>query len=123
MGTADRTAVRMKLIANRQLRGEYGLVAPDQEFEARDEVAGDLLRRDLARRAGPPVVLYETKPIQPQEAPEVRPEVPFRDVPVPHAEPEAVASEGDSVLPESDPQPSRAGDSGGRRRRSRFDSK
>jgi len=34
----------MQVIANRQLRGEYGIVVPDQLFECSDETAQELLK-------------------------------------------------------------------------------
>lgn len=110
----------MKLIANRQLRGEYGLVVPGQEFEVREEIGLQLLRIGVVERPVDPKITYETKVIVP-EAPEVSARHPFRDVPVPDAESEAVASEGDSVLPDADVSESEEGTthSRGRGRRAR----
>ena len=48
----------MRLIAIRQLVGDYGRVADGQQFEAPEDVAKQLLARGLARRADPPEVLY-----------------------------------------------------------------
>lgn len=115
----------MKLIANRQLTGAYGTVAPGEEFECADEIAGELLRAYLVRPATPPRVTYETKVIWPAapsqsfEAPEVSARLPFRDVPVPDAESKAVAPESHSVLPDADVPKSGAIDSRGRGRRAR----
>jgi len=94
----------MKLIANRPLRGEYGFVAPEQEFEARDEIADQLLKAGLARTSQPPTIVYETKPFVPQETSQVTPEHSFRDVHVPDKESASVAAESDPVLSESDVQ-------------------
>ncbi len=112
----------MRLIANRQLRGDYGVVAPGQQFETTDAIAMQLLNAGLVRKAAPPQVLYETKPVYPAEAPEVRPERPFRDMSMPDPQPANVAPAGDSVLPEPDVQPAGDADPVRRRRRSRFDS-
>jgi hypothetical protein len=71
----------MRLIANSQLRGEYGLVEEDREFDCPEHIAPKLLRSGKARRPDPPRVLYETKIIVP-EAPEVSPRLPFRDLPL-----------------------------------------
>jgi hypothetical protein len=35
----------MRVIANRQITGEYGTALPGQAFEVRDELAEDLMRR------------------------------------------------------------------------------
>jgi hypothetical protein len=107
----------MKVIANRQLRGNYGLVVPDQEFETTDAIADSLLKRGLVRHAVPPKVQYETKIIKP-EAPEVGPREPFRDLPLPDEKSENVASEGDNLLPEPDVSQDRATHPRGRGRRS-----
>jgi hypothetical protein len=87
----------MRVIANSQLRGEYGTVVPDQEFDVRDEVANELLKSGMVRHATPPRVEYETKVITP-EAPEVGPRQPFRDVLVPNPKQEDVVAEGNPVL-------------------------
>lgn len=107
----------MEVIANRQLRGEYGTVAPDQSFECRNETAQQLLKAGLVRNAMPPVIEYQTKVIVP-EAPEVSPRHPFRDVSVPHKESAGVATESNRVLPAADVPKSGAPDSRGRARRS-----
>ena len=52
----------MLVIAQRQLRGVYGLVTPGEKFDAPDDVAAVLLKRGLA-------VPYETKDIVPAEQP------------------------------------------------------
>jgi len=98
----------MKVIANRQLCGEYGVVVADQEFDVRDEIAVQLLHRHLVRKPDPPQVHYETKVIVPA-APEVSPREPFRDLPLLDAESPDVAPEGDRVLPATElPQPGTA---------------
>lgn len=107
----------MKLIANRPITGDYGTVVPGQDFEPTDERAHDLLKRGLARKKEEPVIQYETKVVTP-EAPEVSPRHPFRDVPVPDAEPEDVAPEGDSGVPDADVQNGGNAHSGRRGRRS-----
>jgi hypothetical protein len=108
----------MKLIANRQLTGEYGTVAPHQIFEVREVIARELIASGLVRIAAEPQIAYETKPMHPFEAPEVRPEHPFRvsprDVSVLDSGPKRVATEGDSVLSESDLSEPRDDDSVGR---------
>src|ERR1700728_5145826 len=112
----------MRLIAvAQQLTGVYGTVTAGQEFECRDDIAAHLLRSGSARKADPPRVTYETKVVVP-EAPEVRPRLPFRDVPVRHSESPPVDPESDSVLPEPDVSLPGAADSGGRRKRKGFGS-
>jgi len=108
----------MKLIANRQLTGVYGTVAAGDQFECSDDIGKQLVANHLAHKAEPPTVVYETKQVVPSEAPEVRPERPFRDVHVPDTQSEEVATAGDSVLSEADVQSPRTADSGRRRRRS-----
>lgn len=103
----------MRLIANRQLTGDYGFVLEGHAFEADEPKAQDLMRRGLAHAADPPKILYSTKVIVP-EAPEVRARQPFRDVPVPDAEQAGVAPESDPVLSGSDLPEKRLADSGGR---------
>ena len=90
----------MKLIANRQLTGAYGTVAPGDEFEAYDPVASSLLNRGLAREAKPPKIHYDTKVISP-DASEVSARSPFRNMPVLDQEPERLAPESDRVLSQS----------------------
>jgi hypothetical protein len=88
----------MKVIANRQLHGEYGDAAPDQLFECREETAEQLLKAGLVRHALPPKVQYEIKVIKP-EAPEVGPREPFPGhVSVSDAESKTVAPEGDPLF-------------------------
>jgi len=129
----------MRLIAvAHQLTGVYGTVTAGQEFECRDDLAIQLVRSGSARKADPPRVTYETKVVVPEapeghvpasgaprterESPEVRPRLPFRNVPVRHEESPPVDPESDRVLPESDvPTPGDA-DSGGRRKRKGFNS-
>jgi hypothetical protein len=108
----------MKLIANCQLAGEYGVVGPDQVFEARDEVGAQLIKMGYVRPYGPPTVVYETQVIEPSETPEVRPEHPFRDVHVPDAEPKRLAPKSDPVLPEPNVPKKRTADRSGRSGRS-----
>src|SRR6185312_9449617 len=107
----------MKLIAARQLRGEYGLVDPGASFNVRDEIGRDLLRRGLARPTDPPAVLYETKVIA--AAPEVGARLPFRDLSLSDPQSSAVAAEGDRVFSPTDLPAMRSDDHRGRRGRSR----
>jgi hypothetical protein len=51
----------MKLVALRQLTGDYGRVDAGQTFEAPADIAEQLLARGLARSADPPRVLYEMR--------------------------------------------------------------
>jgi hypothetical protein len=106
----------MRVIANSQLTGDYGTVAADQEFDPGDELGARLLKSGMVRHATPPRVEYETKVIVP-EAPEVGPRQPFCDVPLPDAEPKAVASEGDPMFPAADVSSVGAFDPRGRRGR------
>ena len=95
----------MRLIANRQLAGDYGRADAGQTFEASAEVARSLVERGLARPWKEPTVLYETKVIVP-EAPGVSARPPFRDESLPDEESAPVAPAGDPVLPRSDvPKP------------------
>lgn len=107
----------MRVIANRQLHGEYGTVTADQGFECRDDLATELLKGGMVRNALPPKVQYETKVITP-EAPEVSARQPFRDVPVPDQKSQGVAPEGDRMFSESDLSTNRTTDPRGRGRRS-----
>lgn len=50
----------MKLTALRQLRGEYGLLAPGDQFELEDKMAQHFIKSGLA---------YERKDQQPSEKP------------------------------------------------------
>ena len=68
----------MRLISNIQLTGTYGTVVAGQEFECEESTARELLTAGIVRKAGPPVVRYETKVIAP-EAPEVSARHSFRD--------------------------------------------
>jgi hypothetical protein len=80
-----------------------------------DRTAHQLIADGVARLAGPPKVLYETKVIQPRE---VGVAIPFRDMPMSDERSAAVAAAIDPVLPKSDiPEPG-AADRG--RRRGRF---
>jgi hypothetical protein len=109
----------MKLIANRQLTGEYGTVVGGQIFEVRDEVGTQLMADGVARSATAPRIEYDTKVIVPAEAPGVSArQEPFRHVPVLDEEPAPVATNGDPVLSESDVPEPRASDPGRRRGRS-----
>lgn len=107
----------MRVIANKPLRGEYGYVVADQEFDVRDDLAEQLLKKGMVRHARPPKVQYETRVIT-MEAPEVSPREPFRDMPLPDEKPEAVVTESNQLLSVADVPPSRAIDSRGRGRRS-----
>lgn len=99
----------MKLVANRQLCGEYGVVGPGQEFETRDDIAEQLLKEDVVHRANPLRVDYETKVIVP-EASEVGARQPFRNVPLPDEESEGLAPEGNRMFSAADLPPLRADD-------------
>src|SRR5579885_2969659 len=112
----------MKLFANRQLTGDYGTVAPGEQFECADEIGHQLVSRGLAHLADPPKVLYESKPAERTapvvtfetpavliespavslEAPGVSARDPFRDLPMSNAKPQELAAESDRVFPESD---------------------
>jgi hypothetical protein len=108
----------MRLVANKQLTGDYGTVTAGQRFECPDEVGRQLIQGGHARAFEAPQVMYETKVIEP-EAPEVSPRDPFRNGALSHAEQAAMAPEGHSLLAESDvPEPG-AADPGGRGRRAR----
>jgi predicted ester cyclase len=111
----------MRVIANRQITGEYGSKVAGDVFEVRDELAEDLLRRELVRRADPPRIIYQTKIIVP-EAPEVSARPPFRDVSMPDQKPQGMATQGDTVLSGSNISPQGTSDPRGRRRRERFGS-
>lgn len=112
----------MRLIANRQLFGEYGLVAPGDDFEVRDEIATQLLRAGVVRKADPPTVQYETKVIVP-EAPEVSPRQPFRDMPVFDARSPELDRKGNREFSTTDVPAIRTDDPRGRDRRSGSGSK
>lgn len=90
----------MRIITHIQLKGDYGLKAPGDEFECPDELALRLIKEGKAHRAGVPKILYETKVIVP-EAPEVGPG-PFRDRAVLDAKSTEMAATSDTGLPESD---------------------
>jgi hypothetical protein len=59
----------MLVIAQRQLRGVYGLVSTGDKFDAPDDVAKSLLHRGLATE-------YERKDIVPAEQPVKTPRAP-----------------------------------------------
>jgi len=103
----------MRVIANRQLTGHYGMVTAGQEFEAEDDVARQLLRAGLVKRPDPPAMVYETKVIVP-EVPEAAPRDVFRDVSLPDSEPAVMAAEGDQELSAADLQTPRTNDPVGR---------
>jgi hypothetical protein len=105
----------MRLIANRQLTGDYGTVVTDQEFDTSDEIAQQLMRNGMAHRKQPPTIEYETKVIHPEEAPEVSPREPFRDSIVPHEKPPAMAPESAPSISAAD-VPERGDAHPGRRR-------
>jgi len=113
----------VRLIANRQLCFGNTVYSAGEEFDADDAVAIDLMQREVARRALPPTIIYETKPARfetPLIVPEVTARQPFRDVPVPDEEPQDMAPESDSVLPESDVPKQGTPHPGRRRGRKRF---
>lgn len=96
----------MRLIAHRQLTGDYGTVTPGMEFECEEGIGRSLQARGLASAI--PFRSYETKVVVPA-LPEVRPlpDKPFRDVPdSDDAEPDALATVRDSVREASEvPEP------------------
>ena len=103
----------MRVIANRQLTGHYGMVTAGQEFEAEDDVARQLLRAGLVKAPDPPAMVYETKVIVP-EVPEAAARDVFRDVSLPDAEPAVLAPEGDQELSMPDLPAQRTDDPRGR---------
>jgi hypothetical protein len=109
----------MRVIANRQITGEYGTVLPGQAFDVRDELADDLMKRNLVRTAAAPRVQYDIRAFQPAEAPEVSAREPFRHLPVPNEESTDLAAEGDSLLPGTDVSKAEPTDSFGRAGRAR----
>jgi hypothetical protein len=107
----------MRVIANRQLNGDYGLKNPGDIIDnLPPHLEKDYLARGVVSPAEDPKVLYETKVISP-EAPEVSAREPFRNVPVPDEESTDMVAEGDSVLSESDVQEEGTADSRRRGRR------
>src|SRR5688572_7232391 len=113
-----------RLIANSDLynRAEYGRVREGEEFTCRDSTAAMLVRNGSARH-----VAYEAKVIT-FEALEVSTRDPFHflpiaplepvnNVPVPHAEPAAMAASSDPLLPSSKLSEPRAADRSERRGR------
>lgn len=115
----------MLLITHRQRTGHYGTIIPGQQFDCPDDIeALDLIERGAAHRAEPPKVIYETKPTTYETKPIIYetkvivpdtesvptangggPRPPFRsvsDLPVPDAQPPAVAPASDPLLPGSD---------------------
>lgn len=87
----------MRLIANRQLTGDYGTVPPGAYFDADEDTALSLIKRGLATQTD---FTYETKVITP-EAPVVT-ATPFRHLPDPDPEPAALAAVRASVRAVSD---------------------
>lgn len=118
----------MRLVATRNIVGDYGTVGEGQQFDCPDDVAESLIARGLAHPATPPRVLYESKPMSYEtkparfEQPEVKPELgtPFRNGVVFDKKPPSVAPESDSVLAGTDVQEQRVVDNRGRHGRSRF---
>ena len=108
----------MKVIANRQITGDWGTAHPGAHFECPGDQVDGLLSRGLVRIPDPPRVVYEVKVITP-EAPAVASEGPFCYMPVPDQEPPTVAAEGDSGMESADVQEQRNVDPGGRRGRPR----
>ena len=103
----------MRVIANRQLTGHYGVVTIGQEFDANDDVARQLIHAGLVRKPDPPTLVYETKVMVP-EVPEAAPRDAFRDVPLPDAEQAGLAAGSDPVLSTADVLQSGTADSRGR---------
>jgi len=90
----------MRLIANRQLCGSYGVVGPGQEFNVEDDTGLQLISNGVAYRPNPPRILYQTKVITP-EAPMVG-AGPFCDVPMCDSQPTEVAASGDTMFSVAD---------------------
>jgi hypothetical protein len=103
----------MRVTANRQLTGHYGVVSMGQEFDADEDVARQLLRAGLVKRPDPPAMVYETKVIVP-EVPEAAPRDAFRDVSLPDTEPAGMAPESNRELSEADLPAQRIDDPRGR---------
>ena len=107
----------MILIAQRQLCGEYGKVAPGATFEVDDRDAiKSLLESGLAAMA--PVSMYETKVIIPAPplTPVVVPES-FCHLYMPNTEPAGeLPADGHRVVPEADVEPEGTPDPPRRRR-------
>lgn len=93
----------MKLIANRQLFGDYGRVAEGEIFDCSDEIGRQLIQNGVASKAEPPKITYETKVVVP-EASEVGARPGFRDLSLSDKEPAPVATASNSVLPGADVQ-------------------
>lgn len=106
----------MRLIASRQLTGDWGTVTAGQGFDVPPDIAKQLLESGVANIPPAPKILYETKVVTP-EAPEVSPRPPFRDVPVSHAASPSVAPKSHSVLPAANLPGQRTTDSGRRGKR------
>jgi hypothetical protein len=87
----------MRLIANRQLTGNYGTVVAGQHFETTEDIGAYLVRENMARVASAPRIHYDTKVITPA-ADEVTEQNPFRYVPMPHPQPAPVATGSNSEL-------------------------
>ena len=103
----------MRVIANRQLTGHYGVVTIGQEFDANDDVARQLIHAGLVRKPEPPAMVYERKVIVP-EVPEAAPRDAFRDMPLSDAEQAGVAAGRDPVFSTADVSQSGAPDPRGR---------
>jgi hypothetical protein len=88
----------MKLIANRQLHGDYGTVMPGQYFETTEEIGAHLVRERMAREATAPRIQYDTKVI----TAEVKQAEPFRNLFVSDTESPRVATGGHRELPGAD---------------------
>lgn len=119
----------MLIIANRQLTGDYGTVAPNQSFDCDEATAVALIKRGLAR----PISIrqtYETKVMVPavdeairrytvsEPAAQVAAE-PFRDVLDRDEESPALVALRNAVYPEPVVSPPGDADSVIRRRRGR----
>ena len=86
----------MRLIANKQLKGAYGLVSAGDSFECETHIGQQLIKKGLAR----PAQTYETKEIVPE--PIVSGD-PFRLVYHPeHSEPPSVLGALDQAISETD---------------------
>jgi hypothetical protein len=106
----------MELIANSQLHGVYGDVEKDRRFNCPDVIGNQLLKNGKARRPILPITVVEKKIIAPRE---VGPVIPFRDVPMPDAQPAEVSDESDTLLSKSNVRTKRVINNSRRRGRKR----
>jgi len=90
-----------KLISDRPMLGDYGMIPANTPFETTDEIAKELLENGRARRVNPKIT-YKTKVVTPV-APEVQAEAtPFRHSDMHHEEQKELAPTGDQMFPQAD---------------------